>query len=184
MEMIIESIDLGPRACFLDTYIIVRDGHSLSSNVLGHYCGDDSKPRNISSSGNKMLVEINRSWRSLSSDFASQDSPGFKARYVARWLSDGGGYKFVLLSNGMNSTVAHIGHQYNFFQFKSTTQIFYYKNPSCKSRAIYNSDFHYKNPSCKSRAIYNSDFHYKNPSCKSRAIYNSDFYHENPSCTI
>lgn len=102
MEMMIESIDLGPRACFLDTYIIVRDGHSLSSNVLGHYCGGDSRPRNISSSGNKMLVEINRGWRSLSSDFASQDSPGFKARYVARRLSDGGGYNFVLPSNGMN----------------------------------------------------------------------------------
>ena len=102
VEMIIESIDLGPRACFLDTYITVRDGHSLSSNVLGHYCEGGSNPRNITSSSNKMLVEIIRSWRSLSSGFVTQDSPGFKARYVARKLSDGGWYNFVVPSNGMN----------------------------------------------------------------------------------
>ena len=96
MEMTIESVDLGPRACFLDTYMIVRDGHSLSSNVLGIYCEPDTNRRNISSSGSKMLVEIIRSWQWLLRSTVIQESPGFKARYRARQLNSGGLYVLFL----------------------------------------------------------------------------------------
>ena len=87
--MTLESVDMGLRACFLDTYVIVRDGHSKLSNVLGIYCEQENKPQNISSSGNKMLVEIVRGWRWLQTN-PYQEGPGFKARYVGRQLQNGG----------------------------------------------------------------------------------------------
>lgn len=87
-----ESIDLGPAACFLDTYVIVRDGPSVSSNVLGTFCEQDTNPRSISSSSRTMLVEINRSWRMLSIPTLNQEHLGFKARYRARRYNTGGLY--------------------------------------------------------------------------------------------
>lgn len=89
VEMTLESVDMGLRACFLDTYVIVRDGHSKLSNVLGIYCEHENKPQNISSSGNKMLVEIVRGWRWLQTN-PYQEGPGFKARYVGRQMQNGG----------------------------------------------------------------------------------------------
>lgn len=95
VELSFEIIDLGPRACFLDTYLIVRDDHSKSSNnVLGIYCERANNPQNISSSGNMMSVEIVRSWRWTGS--VTQDSPGLKARYRAKRLSIGGLYILFL----------------------------------------------------------------------------------------
>ena len=92
VEMTLEGIDLGLGACLLDTYMIVRDGHSSLSNVLGIYCEQNNEPQNISSSGNKMLVEIVRGWKRIYSYNDDQEALGFKARYVGRKLQTGGLY--------------------------------------------------------------------------------------------
>lgn len=84
--MTLESIHLGPGACFYEMYLTVKDGPSRSSNVLHIQCEPDDQPRRIWSSGNEMLVE-----RHGSSSRSSADT-GFKARYQAKLLSKGGLY--------------------------------------------------------------------------------------------
>ena len=86
VEMTLESINLGPGACLYDMYVIVKDGHSTSSNVLYIQCEPDVVPRAVWSSGNEMLVER---YGSISRSSANTE---FKARYKAKLLSEGGQY--------------------------------------------------------------------------------------------
>ncbi|KAL9985488.1 hypothetical protein ACROYT_G007902 [Oculina patagonica] len=86
VEMTLESIHLGPGACLYEMYVIVKDGHSESSNVLHIQCEPDSTPRRIWSSGNEMLVER------YGSSSRSSANTGFKARFEAKLLTNGGQY--------------------------------------------------------------------------------------------
>lgn len=67
-------------------YVIVKDGHSTSSNVLYIQCEPDVVPRAVWSSGNEMLVER------YGSSSRSSANTEFKARYKAKLLSEGGQY--------------------------------------------------------------------------------------------
>lgn len=121
-----ESIDLGPAACFL-TYVIVRDGPSVSSNVLGTFCEQDTNPRSISSSSRTMLVEINRSWRMLSIPTLNQERLGFKARYRAIRNNTGGLYSIPVFLIAINSNTLlillpkayHMKNGYDFCQVEN-----------------------------------------------------------------
>lgn len=91
IEMTLESINLGPFACLYDKYVIIKDGNLTSSNVLRIQCEPDAVPRNISSSGTEMLVERYSNSHRLSAN------TGFKARYKAKLLTDGGLYIYRIM---------------------------------------------------------------------------------------
>nr|XP_058944419.1 relaxin receptor 1-like isoform X5 [Pocillopora verrucosa] len=82
IEMTIKKMNLRPWACLFETYIIVRDGHSLSSNVLRILCEASSSPHRLASSGNKMSVE-------RYGKLGSSESTGFEASFKAKPLKTG-----------------------------------------------------------------------------------------------
>lgn len=89
MEMTLQNIDLRPWACLFDTYVMVKDGNSSSSNVLRVLCEADTASRRIASSGNKMIVE-------RYGELGSSGNTGFEARYEAKPLNSGGLCNFSL----------------------------------------------------------------------------------------
>ena len=81
--MTIKKMNLRPWACLFETYIIVRDGHSLSDNILRILCEASTSPHRIASSGNKMSVE-------RYGKLGSSESMGFEASFKAKPLNSGG----------------------------------------------------------------------------------------------
>jgi len=86
VEMTLKSIDLGPGACLYNMYLIVKDAHVMSSNILHIQCEPDAASRRIWSSGNVMVVER------YGSSSRSVENTGFLASYQAIPLSKGGLY--------------------------------------------------------------------------------------------
>ena len=109
VEMILESINLGPGACLYSIYLIVKEIHAMSSNVLHIQCEPDAVPRRIWSSGNEMVIERYGSSSRL------RANTGFRASYQAIPLSKGGLYiviyqpKFVIsLSEAVSTQTVQI----------------------------------------------------------------------------
>ena len=68
---------------------MVRDGHSLSDNVLRILCEASTSPYRITSSGNKMIVE-------RYGTLGTSEGAGFEASFKAKPLKTGGWYMFGL----------------------------------------------------------------------------------------
>ena len=83
IEMTIKKMNLRPWACLFETYIIVRDGHSLSDNILAILCEASTTPHRLASSGDKMIVE-------RYGKLGSSESTGFEASFKAKPLKTGG----------------------------------------------------------------------------------------------
>ena len=81
--MTIKKMNLRPWACLFETYIIVRDGHSLSDNILAILCEASTTPHRLASSGDKMIVE-------RYGKLGSSESTGFEASFKAKPLNSGG----------------------------------------------------------------------------------------------
>ncbi|PFX29596.1 G-protein coupled receptor GRL101 [Stylophora pistillata] len=87
VEMTIKNMNLRPWACLFETYVMVKDGHSLSSNVLRILCEAITTNHRIASSGNKMIVE-------RYGKLGFSESAGFKANFQAKPLKSGDPPKF------------------------------------------------------------------------------------------
>ena len=81
--MTIKNINLRPWACLFETYVMVRDGHSLSDNVLRIICEASTSSHRITSSGNKMIVE-------RYGTLGTSEGAGFEASFKAKPLKTGG----------------------------------------------------------------------------------------------
>ncbi|XP_058944327.2 G-protein coupled receptor GRL101-like [Pocillopora verrucosa] len=99
VEMTIKNINLRPWACFFETYIMVRDGHSLSDNVLRILCEASTSPHRITSSGNKMIVE-------RYGTLGTSEGAGFEASFKAKPLKTGDSPSFGVAEE----TVALLEH--------------------------------------------------------------------------
>ncbi|CAH3103883.1 unnamed protein product [Pocillopora meandrina] len=99
VEMTIKNINLRPWACLFETYIMVRDGHSLSDNVLRILCEASTSPYRITSSGNKMIVE-------RYGTLGTSEGAGFEASFKAKPLKTGDSPSFGVAEE----TVALLEH--------------------------------------------------------------------------
>ncbi|XP_078355447.1 uncharacterized protein LOC144640099 [Oculina patagonica] len=124
VEMTLESIHLGPGACLYEMYVIVKDGHSESSNVLHIQCEPDSTPRRIWSSGNEMLVER------YGSSSRSSANTGFKARFEAKLLTNGDAPKFQSLVENVTLIWGYPSNLLCQAQAAPAPEITWYKNAS------------------------------------------------------